>query len=116
MTTEPVLDGLIPADILSATTPVAVYGLARIKPGAEKQFLDLVTSIIPSVRAEPGYEQYEVHVANDEPDAFAFYERWASGAALLAHIQQPFMQEYFAQLPHLIATDLEAHWLIPIAA
>ena len=116
MTTDTVPDGLIPADILAATTPVAVYGLARIRPGAEQRFLDLVTSIIPRVRAEAGYEQYEVHAAKDETGAFAFYERWISGTALLAHVQQPFMQEYFAQLPDLLAADLKAHWLIPVAA
>ncbi|MEU8241113.1 putative quinol monooxygenase [Actinoplanes missouriensis] len=115
-TTENVTDGLIPADVLASQTAVAVYGLARIKPGREEQFRELVASVIPQVRAEAGYEQYAVHAANAEPGAFAFYERWESGAALLAHVQQPFMQAYFAQLPDLLAADLEAHWLTPVGA
>ncbi|WP_432835483.1 putative quinol monooxygenase [Dactylosporangium sp. CA-092794] len=109
-------DGLLPADMLASTTPVAVYGYARAKPGKEDEFERLVRSIIPSIRAEWGYEQYTVHTSKDEPGAFAFYERWTSGADLLRHVRQPFMQDYFGRLPALLATDLEATWIWPLDA
>lgn len=115
-TEDTVPDGLLPADVLASTTPVAVYGYARATPGREQEMADLIKSIIPLVREEQGYEQYSVHTTDAEPGAFAFYERWSTGADLLRHVRQPFMQDYFGKLPALVSTDLEATWLRPLDA
>ncbi|CCQ14459.1 Uncharacterized conserved protein [Rhodococcus sp. AW25M09] len=109
-------DGLVPADVLASTTPVAVYGFARAKAGKEQELANLIRSIIPEVRAEQGYEQYSVHNATQQPGAFAFYERWSTGADIARHLQQPFMQIYFGALPDLVEGDLEAEWLWPLSA
>lgn len=104
----------MPADVLASPTPVAVYGFARAKAGKEQELEDLIKSIIPLVRAEAGYEQYWVHTTKKEPGAFAFYERWSSGADILRHVQQPFMQDYFGKLSDLVEGDLEADWIWPL--
>lgn len=113
-TEDTVPDGLMPADVLASETPVAVYGFARAKAGKEQEMEDLIRSIIPLVRAEQGFEQYAVHTTKEEAGAFAFYERWSSGADILRHVQQPFMQDYFAKLADLVAGDLEANWIWPL--
>ncbi|GAB7192108.1 hypothetical protein NUM3379_28170 [Kineococcus sp. NUM-3379] len=115
-TADAVPDGLIPAHVLASTTPVAVYGYARAKAGREQDLLEQIRAIIGPTRAEAGYEQYEVHTTAEDPRAFAFYERWSSGAHLLAHVSQPFMQSYFAAIGELVEGDLEAHWLTPVPA
>lgn len=109
-------DTLVPADVLTSETPVAVYGVVRIRPDRDADFRALVASILPSVHAEDGFEQYEVHAAKSEPGAYTFYERWSSGPALAAHVQQPFMLDYFAQLPEMLAGGYETQWLTPLTA
>jgi quinol monooxygenase YgiN len=64
-----------------------------------------IQAITGLTRKEDGCEQYVVHTAPDEPGAFAFYERWSSGAHLLAHVSQPFMQTYFAAIAGLAEGD-----------
>ncbi|WP_432519292.1 putative quinol monooxygenase [Kineococcus sp. SYSU DK006] len=108
--------GLVPADVLASATPVAVYGYARAKAGREEELLAEIRKVIAPTRAEAGYEQYEVHTTAEDPRAFAFYERWSSGPALLAHVSQPFMQAYFAAIGELVEGELEAHWLRPLTA
>jgi quinol monooxygenase YgiN len=115
-TEDTVPDGLLPADVLASSTAVAVYGFARAEPGKERELEDAIRAIIPAVRAEQGYEQYSVHTTKEQPGAFAFYERWSSGADLARHVQQPHMQEYFGKLGDLVAGDLEAEWLWPLSS
>ena len=112
---DTVPDGLIPTHILTSTTPVAVYGYARARAGQEDRLLDEIHAIIGLTREEAGCEQYSVHITTQEPGAFAFYERWSSGAHLLAHVSQPFMQKYFAAIAQLVEGELEAHWLTPVS-
>jgi quinol monooxygenase YgiN len=114
-TEDTVPDGLLPADVLASPTAVAVYGFARAKAGKERELEDAIRAIIPSVRAEQGHEQYSVHTTKEQPGAFAFYERWSSGADIARHVQQPHMQEYFGKLGDLVEGELEAEWLWPLA-
>lgn len=101
----------MPADVLASTTPVAVYGFARAKAGKEQELERAIREIIPTVRAEQGHEQYAVHTTEEQPGAFAFYERWSSGADIARHVQQPHMQDHFGKLADLVEGDLEAEWL-----
>lgn len=112
---DTVPDGLMPADVLASTTPVAVYGFARAQAGKEHALEDAIRAIIPMVRAEQGYEQYTVHTTKEQPRAFAFYERWSSGSDIARHVQQPHMQDYFGKLADLVEGDLEAEWLWPLS-
>lgn len=113
-TDDTVPDGLIPQDILTSATPVAVYGYARAKEGREDDLLREIRAITGPTQEDAGCEQYTVHTTKGDPRAFAFYERWSSGADLLAHVSQPFMQQYFAAIGELIDGELEARWLRPI--
>lgn len=114
-TEDTVPDGLMPADVLASTTPVAVYGFARAKAGKADELEAAIRAIIPTVRAEQGYEQYSVHTTKEQPGAFAFYERWSSGADIARHVQQPHMQDYFGKIADLVDGDLEADWLWPLS-
>lgn len=112
---DTVPDGLMPADVLASITPVAVYGFARAKAGKAEELEAAIRAIIPTVRAEQGYEQYWVHTTEEQPGAFAFYERWSSGADIARHVQQPHMQDYFGKIADLVDGDLEANWLWPLS-
>jgi quinol monooxygenase YgiN len=112
---DAVPDGLIPAEVLASPTPVAVYGYVRAKQGRAQDLLKEIRAIIEPTHSDDGCQQYAVHTTRQDPNAFAFYERWACGPDLLDHVSQPFMQNYFAVIQDLIEGDFETHWLIPTA-
>lgn len=66
----------------------------------------LLALVAPS-RAEPGCGTYDVHRSNDDPDLWMVYETWASAADLEAHFALPHMQGFVAQIPTLVAGDLD---------
>ncbi|MGS2643843.1 antibiotic biosynthesis monooxygenase [Streptosporangium sp. LJ11] len=109
-------EGLVPAEVLASTGPVAVHAVGRAKPGKDKEFEELIKSVVPLIRAEQGCEQYVVHTSDEEPGVYAIYERFSSGADMVRHMRQPFVQEYFGQAGRLLEGRLEAKWLRPLDA
>ena len=111
---DTVSEGPIPRDILASTTPVAFYGHSRVKEGRQEDFLREIRAVIGLVREEAGCEQYTVDATEGDPHAFTFYERWSTGADLLAHVAQPFMHKYFAAVAELSDGEGQSRWLRPI--
>ena len=113
-TDDPTSEGPIPRSILTSTTSVAFYGHSRITEGRQEDFLREIRAVIGLIRAEPGCEQYSVDTTEGDPCAFTFYERWSTGADLLAHVSQPFMHKYFAAVAELSDGEGVSRWLKPI--
>lgn len=111
---QPVTDNGMPAYIPTSLTPVAVTGTIRAQAGRAAELEQLIKSIVPLVRAEQGYEEYSFHTIADQPGTFTFYERWSTGADLVRHAQQPFMLEYFGQMPALVEPVFETTYLRPL--
>nr|WTB28667.1 antibiotic biosynthesis monooxygenase [Streptomyces sp. NBC_00830] len=111
---DAVSEGPIPRSILASTTPVAFYWHLRVKEGRQEDFLREIRAAIGFVRAETGCEQYTVDATEGDPCAFTFYERWSTGADLLAHVSQPVMHKYFAAVAELSDGEGESRWLRPI--
>ena len=105
-------DGFVPAEVLASTAPVGAVGLVRAKPGRREELVEKTAGIVALTRAESGCQQFAVHTKNDDPDMVVMYERWDSGAALAAHLAQPFMLTFFAATEDLIA-GFEGQWLTP---
>ncbi|MGI5440538.1 hypothetical protein ACQEV4_25120 [Streptomyces shenzhenensis] len=56
-----------------------------------------------------------IGLRQDKPDGVGMpMPSWSSGNDLLAHVSQPFMQNYFSAIADLIEGDLEARWLKPV--
>ncbi|MFE4694828.1 putative quinol monooxygenase [Streptomyces sp. NPDC056749] len=100
---------------LGQPRPLSSGYVARAKAGEEGRMLGEIQAVIGLTRKEDGCEQYVVHTTPDQPGAFAFYERWPSGARLLTHVSQPFMQTCFAAIADMAEGELEAHWLHPLS-
>ncbi|MET0493319.1 MAG: putative quinol monooxygenase [Actinoplanes sp.] len=113
--TDEITEGPLPARIVAATSPVAMLGKARIRPGKVAEFEDLIRSILPKIRREDGCIHYTVNRSHDDDSAFVLYEEWESGAAILAHLQQPFMADYFGKVPGFMAPGAELPgWSSPL--
>jgi caffeoyl-CoA O-methyltransferase len=83
----------------------AVHVLARhfAKPGSVEQVRNILTSLIPLSRAEPGCLKYELFENTSDPTDFTFMETFASEAALALHAAAPYIVNVQSQLSGLIS-------------
>ncbi len=56
-------------------------------PGKREELLATFAELCPSVREEPGCEQYELYQSTERPDHFSLMERWTDQDALTVHGQ-----------------------------
>lgn len=66
------------------------------KPGKEEQVRQFVLSFVEPTRKEEGCLQYDLHVMNDNPGHFIFYETWQSEEHLERHSASPHIQAFRA--------------------
>lgn len=50
--------------------------------------------LIPITRAEEGCIQYDLHVDNEDPAHFMFYENWTSRELWQTHMNAPHLKAY----------------------
>lgn len=73
------------------------------KPGKEEEVRRYVTGFVEPTRKEEGCIQYDLHVSNDEPGRFVFYETWESEELLQKHLASPHIQAFRAVAGELAA-------------
>lgn len=73
-----------------------IYIVSRncIRPEKREEFCAITAELVEKSRAEEGCVSYELVVERDDPNAFAFLEKWRDQAALDAHNQS----EHFTRI------------------
>jgi quinol monooxygenase YgiN len=91
---------------------IHVLAIITTKSGMRAAVLDIFNANCPAVHAEDGCIEYgpTVDVAdfgpmqsNLGPDTFVVVEKWASPAALTAHMAAPHMKAYGAKTKDMVA-------------
>ena len=72
------------------------------KPGKEGELRCALESLVTTTASEDGNVNYDLHVAEDDPATFFFYENWESGAKLDAHLGAPHLVEFAGRLDDLL--------------
>ena len=67
------------------TNSVFVVAKVTAKPGHENELGQALLGLVDTARTEPGFIQYDLHVLDDNPAEFVFYEIWESEALLDIH-------------------------------
>ena len=66
--------------------------------------------LIPITRAEEGCIQYDLHVDNENPGFFVFYENWESRELWQTHMGAPHLKAYMdatdAAVTHFILNEM----------
>ncbi len=75
-------------------TPLTVFAEMRAKPEKAQELAGLAKGLVEPTRKEQGCRQYVLHVDNDDPGHFLFYETWESMAHLQAHLKTPHMTAF----------------------
>jgi quinol monooxygenase YgiN len=63
-------------------------------PGKEALLRAELEKLVAPTRAEAGCIQYDLHVDNDAPGVFVFYETWESRDLWQAHMNAPHLAAY----------------------
>ena len=77
---------------------MALTILAQItaEPGKETLVRAELEKLVPITRAEAGCIQYDLHVDNENPGFFVFYENWESRELWQTHMTAPHLAAYMA--------------------
>lgn len=77
---------------------MALTILAQItaEPGKEALVRAELEKLVPITRAEAGCIQYDLHVDNENPGFFVFYENWESRELWQTHMNAPHLAAYMA--------------------
>ncbi|MHB8755938.1 MAG: putative quinol monooxygenase [Candidatus Acidiferrales bacterium] len=73
---------------------LTVIARVRAKAGYEARARDVLLGLIAPTRAEAGCINYDLHVSQDDPEQFVFYENWLSEAHLEAHANSPHLRAF----------------------
>ena len=73
---------------------LTVIAHIRAKAGHEARVREVLLGLIAPTRAEAGCINYDLHVSQDDPRQFVFYENWASESHLEAHANSPHLRAF----------------------
>ena len=71
---------------------VIVVAQLKAKAGEEEAVRKALLAMVEPTRKEEGCLCYNLHASKSDKSQFMFYEQWASGAALGAHVKTPHMK------------------------
>lgn len=76
-------------------------------PGKEEEAEQLLKGLLGPTHAEEGCILYSVHRAADDPQQFAFVERWASRELLETHMGSDHISRAMEELPEYFSAGPE---------
>lgn len=93
----------------------SIIGTVYGRPEKRAELRALLAEFVAPTRAEPGCIEYQFHVSQDDPDAFVFYENFASQEALDEHLKMPHLAPLLARKDELLAREIEIRYLTMLA-
>lgn len=93
---------------------ITVVAVVKAKKGQEKSVADAMAACVPESRAEATNIQYVPNRDLDDPQTFIFIEKWASRAALQAHMETPHFKVLAESLKDKVAEPLSVRILQPL--
>ncbi len=93
--------------------PLTILAQITANPGQEALVRSELEKLIPITRAEAGCINYDLHVDNENPAFFVFYENWESRELWQTHMGAPHLAAYMAATDGKVAS-FELNELTPI--
>ena len=81
------------------------------KPEMREELLKILHSFIKSTRKEPGCVDYHLHVSDNDPDLFIFYENWRTRRELKEHQQTAILANFWSRRLDFLQKDIEIKFL-----
>jgi len=87
-----------------------------VKPGQEQRCLELMRTMEQHTRSEPGCVRYVGHQSTEDPRRFMFYEAYQDEAALAAHRNAPYFEQYVKGGLDAIIERRERELFVPLSS
>jgi quinol monooxygenase YgiN len=81
------------------------------KPEKREELLKILLGFVKPSREEAACIDYHLHVSNDDPNFFIFYENWRSREELDQHLQTPMLTNFWARRLDLLEKDVEIKFI-----
>ena len=95
---------------------LAVVATMRAAEGRTEDLRAALEALVGPTREEDGCIGYDLHQGIEDPRVFTFYEKWASGEHLDAHLASPHLVEAAGRMGELLdESGLTIHRLRHIA-
>lgn len=81
-----------------------LYGVAvtHSQPGKEAELQKALLGLVEYAKTEPGFVKYDLHVSEENPGEFLFYEIWDDQKSLDLHANTDNMKAFGEKYGHLI--------------
>lgn len=89
-----------PRNRMSLLTVIATL---RARPGKEAELKDYLTTLVGYTRTEMGCVNFDLNEQQGDPGVFLAVEYWTGRSALGQHLSMPYMHEFEAAVPALLA-------------
>ena len=89
---------------------VHVLALFTAAPGKEAELEEVLMALLEPTRKEAGCIDYHLHVSDDDPRTFLFYENWRTRKDLDEHLEMPYLKAFIARHPELLDGDIPLHF------
>jgi quinol monooxygenase YgiN len=90
-----------------ATIGCTVVAYLRARPGRRAELRRVLEGFVAPTRAEEGCVDYHLHISDDDPDLFVFYENWRSKRDLDEHLAKPHLTPLRERGRELLAGEPE---------
>jgi quinol monooxygenase YgiN len=102
-------NGLVWEDNMKPGCTLIAY--LHAKPEKRDELLKILHSFVKPSRSEPACVEYHLHVSNDDPNLFVFYENWRTRKELDEHLQTPILTSFWARRLDLLEKDVEIKFI-----
>jgi quinol monooxygenase YgiN len=81
------------------------------KPEKRDELLKVLQSFVNLHARKPACVEYHLHVSNDDPNLFVFYENWRTREELDQHLQMPILTSFWSRRLELLQKDVEIQFI-----
>ncbi len=93
-----------------STKPVTLVATFQARPGKEVELRKLLEGLVIPTRKEAGCINYDLHIAEDDPGRFLFYENWTGHAAIDSHGETPHIKALLGHVDELCSEFKLTYW------
>lgn len=85
------------------SAPLTIVAQLKAKPGKEKELQEVLQALVKPTRREKGLINYDMHVSNEDPGLFLFYENWRTKGEWDTHMKSPHLEAFGKRNDELVA-------------
>lgn len=87
----------------SSSAPLTIVAQLKAKPGKERELQQALQALVEPTRREQGIMNYDMHVSNEDPGLFLFYENWRTKDEWDRHMKSPHLEAFARRNDELVA-------------